>query len=176
MPSCVSGNRKTYGCTFPKNRIAHDVHVRVRTEEIDLPPEARRLADVVGIHARDQRRTALGVGAVQRGDEPDVALVAEHAHARLPGELLQNLPCHVRRTIVDDQELEVSKVLGKHTGDSLAHMARGVVGGHDVADRRCFRRVVHGLHFAPRYAFDRMADQTRLSGRRMKAGTCGYTR
>ena len=111
--------------------------IRMRREEGDLLFETVRPTDVVGIHARDQRRACFVEHLVEAGDESAIFPDDRTDTGIACGMFADDRGRGVLRSVIDDQELEIRKALREHAGDGFVEIALAVVDAHGNADRRC---------------------------------------
>ncbi len=102
---------------------------RVGVDGRELPGEAIRVRDVVGIHAREipsaspaaRRFKRLGDSSRRTGDEPDAGIFR--------GPAAQDLRRGVPRAVVDRDDLEVIQSLPSDGDDRLGEVSRSVPDG-----------------------------------------------
>jgi GT2 family glycosyltransferase len=94
--------------------------------ELSLEPQRQR--DVVGIHARDVRAARFVQRPVERSRKPELLVIAQNAQPRI-GQLVEDTRRSVRRSIVDDKQLEVAERLAEDALDRRRDKAVVVVDG-----------------------------------------------
>lgn len=113
-----------------------DSVVRVSVQKCELPREAVGARDVVGIHARDDRRTSVVQQFVQARDEPAV-FANDWPDARIPcGIFAQDLRACVVGTIVENEKLEIAEGLVEDALDGGHEKALAIIDAHCDADCR----------------------------------------
>jgi hypothetical protein len=116
---------------------ADDIRAGVLAKVVDLPLESLRQREVVGIHARDERAARCGHTLIQYRAQSAVRGMADEPNARIrTGELLEQPGAAIRRTVVDDQELEVLERLLLDAADRVFESRQAVVDAHQHRDRR----------------------------------------
>ncbi len=118
------------------DEAADDCDRGPRRQHRDLPLEASRQGDVVGIHAGDVAAGGGGDRLVQ-GRHQAAAGRRQKADARVGGGLSgeQGRRC-VDRAVVDDDELEIREALAADAGDGLMEEGGAVAHRQDDADQR----------------------------------------
>ena len=118
----------------------HDGRPAVEAREDTLEPVRKR--DVVRVHAGNAASSHLVESEVERTGEPSTPLTADDPDTRIvePGEHGRRL---VRRSVVDDHELEIGHRLAQDALERRTEVAGAVVNrdqhrdsgiaGHDVA-------------------------------------------
>ena len=120
---------------------------------------------VVGVHPSDIAPASLVERAIERSGEPELLVVAEHAHARIV-ERRERLGRAVRGAVVDDDQLEVGHGLAQDAQQRRPDERLAVVHGDEDGDERRGR---HGrvVAYGPcRGSFRRSTSSSRRSEER----------
>ena len=86
--------------------------------------------DVVGVEPREIGRPRRGNAEIERRDDAARWLV-QHAHAVVAGASLEQAHGFVVGSVVDDDELEIAKLLIEHAVDRFAQPSRAVAHRHE---------------------------------------------
>ncbi len=95
-----------------------------------LAAEAVGLRDVVGVHAGEQRRAAMGQAKVQAAGQAQVLLIADADDPAI-ADAIEDGPGVIRGGVIDDHQLEVGECLVEDALDGLLQVALGIVHRHE---------------------------------------------
>jgi hypothetical protein len=118
--------------------------LRVGVQEDGLQLEAVRDGDIVGVQPREVLPSGFRTGEVERPAQAACRRAHKPDAGVSPGELGQYLRCSVRRSVIDDDQLEIAKRLRQHALDGFFEKHGAVADRHHDAHRRILHRHAGG--------------------------------